>query len=94
MKKNIVKIIIISMMVIAPVISFAGGWTPWSQVNLVYTQSNGRVHMVVAPAFNHINPDACIAKSCLVLYPENAAYKEIYQLLLTAKAANTNIRVY
>jgi hypothetical protein len=79
---------------LVPSTSFAGAWTTWHKVHVLYTQNNGNVLMRLKTDNNHINPDGCIAKNYLVLHPDNKAYDEIYKMALTAKASGKNFRVF
>ena len=72
--------------------SLAGVWTTSTTVKLVYIYSTGAIFVrLESPA---VNPDACTGSFYYQIPATVAANKELYQMLLTAKAANQQVKAY
>lgn len=92
MKKN--KLIALITLVLLPVTSYAGKWTDWQKVHIVYAYNNGIVYFALKANHKHINDDGCNSNSYLILRKNNASYDQIYKMALTAKASDRQFRVY
>jgi len=94
MKKLSVAWVVLVAVLLPMVAEATGEWAPWSKVHIIYTHSSGRVSISVREDHINVNPSSCTSESYLTIRPENKAYDEIYKMVLTAKAANKDIRLY
>jgi hypothetical protein len=85
--------VVLLMLLLLPTVSFAGGWSPFQKVHLIFI-NGGRIFFTFNADYKHVNPDDCAAASYFILRPDSVGFKEIYQMLLTAEAADKNFRVY
>lgn len=77
-----------------PSLSSAAAWTPWVKVSLVYTYSTGYLFVQLTPSADHINPEGCVTKAHYQIPPDAKNFDEMYQMLLTAKAAGLRVSAY
>lgn len=69
----------------------AGEWVGWTTVNEVYVSSGGSV---LAKFETMENPEGCSSTSWVKTEYTNVSRKEIYSMLLTALAADKEVRYY
>lgn len=96
MKLIIIKLLILSIFTLAPSVSLAapGAWTAWVKVHLIYTYTNGYLFVQLTPSADHINPKDCASKGYYQVPPDAKNFKEIYKMLLTAKAGGLRVSAY
>ena len=96
MRKTAVKLLaFMSLALVAQPSLAAGAWTPWTTVHMVYTYTNKHLFVQLTPNTSHIDPDGCsVSKSYYQVAPDVTNRDEMYQMLLTAKAANLKVSAY
>ncbi|MGH1540809.1 MAG: hypothetical protein ACRBHB_10340 [Arenicella sp.] len=95
MNKIILKLIFSGILTLSATSALAAGaWTGWQKVAIVYVQGNGDIYVQFSPSSAQLNPDGCASKVWYRVQNSNEHAKEIYQLLLTAKASDSNARAY
>lgn len=93
-KKHLALIIVLLIFYVpAKSTAHAAGWTPFTQVNEVYTYSSGYI-FVTLPSSAHINPDACPVATPYRIEASAVNNDKMYQMLLTAKASGKKVSAY
>ncbi len=71
----------------------ANGWTPWANVDRIYSHTK-LYFTYFTPATAHVNPDGCARSTPFRIDRTQENSKEVFQMLLTAKASGLKVRAY
>jgi len=68
----------------------SASWTVWYKVEYIYSQADGPMYVTLNPRTAHLNPGGCAKNNWYVF----ANFDDMYRMLLTAKSANRDVRVW
>lgn len=95
MLKNFLRVAIFtSFSLSAPAVLAAGGWGPWSKIDIVYSHNSGAYFVHITPESDYVNPDGCTAEKPYKIIPTDKNAQDMYKMLLTAKASGLTISPY